>query len=88
MLFVNHDPQIRFNSLVKKREKALNIFRKAHDGLIKTHGQIVVAADKSRAEIETLKEQINNEELAIKFLMDENSRVKKTAEKIKEVLGD
>ncbi len=76
----------RFSGLLKKREKAISIFRKAYDGLLKNQEKIMDAIFDSRNKIGEHEDKIGEERDAIVFLEFERSKTQKTAEKIKSII--
>jgi len=78
--------EARFSGLIRKRERAIGVFRKAHEGLLKTQEKIASAITICQEKIEDYQGKVNEEQDAIHFLEVEKGRTKTTADKIKSVI--
>ena len=76
------------NKIVKRKNRALNVFRKARNDLDKVIGATYLALEKSRNAVEALNERVVAEKEAQALLKSEEAAMLSTVKKINNILGE
>ena len=77
----------KLNKIIKRKNKALNIFKVTKDSLTKVIDDTNKAVDESAALVDTLNKSIEQEQLTQTQLESEKTSMQSTVDKINSILG-